>query len=124
MIFDSERLNKWNPTLSPFYNCQEYINSCFFDRRQPNWTYISESFELPNWFMAQNENKIDWKQITWKQNLNEQTIREFQDYLDWDIISYRYAITKRVNKQFLSNDFIRQLNNKINWKKFETYSKL
>lgn len=114
MIFDSDTLIKQNPFSFPFYNCQRYIQDCFIDGKKPDWKYISGNFDLPNWFIRQNIDKLDWETITWKQTLTINDMREFKDYIKWDV----FNISEKLQQRFLENDnFVREFKNKLNMKK-------
>lgn len=107
MVFDANMLKKRNPLLQPFYNCEEYLYGCFKNGYDINWDYISQHFELPNWFIAKNKDKLNWYAMTLRQNWTEEDVREFKDYIIWNGIQ---------DTDWLSREFIREFANELNLK--------
>ena len=64
-------------------------------------------------FIREFQDKVNWKLISQYQTLSENFIREFKDKVDWDSIS-RY--------QRLSEEFIEEFKNKIYWNKLFKYN--
>ena len=84
-----------------------------------------------------NPNKWDWVDIGCKK-LSEDFIREFQDKVDWDIISYHQRLSENFIREFedkvdwglishlqtLSEDFIREFKDKVHWGCISLYQEL
>ena len=76
------------------------------------WGQISGYQKLPEDFIREFQDKINWNIISEYQTLSEDFIREFQDKVNWDIISV---------SQNLSEDFIREFKDKVNWRWISAY---
>ena len=72
-----------------------------------NWKNISSKQTLSGDFIRDFKDKVNWNWISRKQILSEDFIREFKNEVDWNDISIR---------QNLSEDFIREFKNKVNWR--------
>ena len=79
------------------------------------WSYISRYQELPEDFIREFKDYVDWYFISTKQKPSESFIREFKDYVDW------YCISKY---QKLSEGFIREFKDKLGWACISKYQKL
>ena len=73
---------------------------------QFDWDEISEIDNLPEDFLIKFADYVDWKTICKNKELSEDFIRKFADKMDWNDISERLI---------LSEDFIREFQNKVNW---------
>lgn len=80
-----------------------------------DWYYISEYQNLSEDFIREHKDKVDWYNISMYQKLSEDFIREFQDMVDWITIS---------KFQYLSEDFIREFQDKADWECISKYQKL
>lgn len=76
-------------------------------------TYIP----LPEDFIRDFQDEVDWVIVSYVQNLSENFIREFQDKVSWIHISH---------SQQLSEDFIKEFQDKLDWniimKQYPRYS--
>lgn len=57
--------------------------------------------------LRKNIDAVNWFDISWHKNLSEEFIREFQDKVNWYLIS--------AGHDPLSDDFIREFQDKIDW---------
>ena len=69
------------------------------------WTDLSE-LPLPEDFIREFQDRVDWDCISIYQKLSENFIREFQDKVNWSWIS-KY--------QKFSEDFLREFQNRVYW---------
>ena len=58
-------------------------------------------------FIREFQDKVDWKMVSSYQTLSENFIREFQDIVDWSKISHF---------QHLSKKFITEFQDKVDWR--------
>ncbi len=88
--------------------------------------YYSNKFDWNNYKFYQNnqlsedfirefQDKVNWEYISWRQKLLEDFIKEFKNKVNWDLIS---------QYQILSEDFIKKFQNKVNWIKISIHQKL
>lgn len=66
-------------------------------------------------FMRKWAPYLDWELISYHQNLTEDFIEEMKDRVHWENISYR---------QNLSEEFMRKHVNELSWKRVSHYQKL
>ena len=71
-----------------------------------NWIYISKCQKLSEDFIREFKDRVDWEFISEYQVLSEDFIREFKYELDWDYLSFH---------QVLSEDFIREFKDELDW---------
>ena len=71
-----------------------------------NCDCISKHENLSESFIREFQDEVDWVLISAKQNLSESFIREFQDKVNWYYISIY---------QKLSESFIREFQDKVDW---------
>lgn len=69
-----------------------------------DWAYIT--VPLSEDTIRKYQDKVDWTQVVINQKLSENFMREFQHKLDWSAISFH---------QDLSEDFIREFYYKVDW---------
>lgn len=114
MIFDYNRLKKKNPLQKDFYECQKYIEYCFFNGKTIDWDFLSGAYELPDWFIIQHENYLNWKNLTKYQDWTEEKIRSFQDLIEWECLdTCDYSL-----------NFLREFKDRINIKNLEKYNRI
>ena len=86
-----------------------YINSQYvytYDSLDDvNWNQLSYC-KLTEPFIREFQNKVDWESISWCQTLSEEFIREFKDEVYWAPIS---------ETQKLSESFIREFADMVSW---------
>jgi hypothetical protein len=80
-----------------------------------NWYNISYRQRLSEDFIREFQDKVAWDSISDSQNLSEKFIREFQDKVYWGIISAN---------QILSEDFIRKFQDRVNWGNISRFQNL
>lgn len=68
--------------------------------------YVSRHKGLTEDFIREFQDEVDWESISFYQLLSEDFIGEFQYQVDWQLISAR---------QSLSEDFIRKFADKVDW---------
>jgi hypothetical protein len=78
------------------------------------WEQISQT-ALPDNFIREFKDKVDWRWISGNNPLYEDFIQEFEAFVDWEAVS-RY--------QNLSEDFIRNYKDKVDWKWISRYQSL
>ena len=78
------------------------------------WNEITRK-KLPEDFIREFQDKLDWFWVSQKSILSENFIREFQDKVNWIYISII---------QKLSEDFIREFQNKVYWSTISITQKL
>jgi len=78
---------------------------CSYTKRE-YWEYISNHEDLSEDFIREFKDYLNWEDISYYQTLSEDFIREFKDYVDWENIS---------SYQILSEDFIREFKDRVNW---------
>ena len=132
MKTEQEQLDFINSTCNTTYKSMEDINWDYISKHHLMFTELPENFirefsdkldwvriskyqQLTEDFIREFHNKVDWKYISIHQELSEQFIREFSDKLDWLRIS-KY--------QKLTVDFIREFSDKISWLYISTYQQL
>ena len=76
-------------------------------RYKKYWDDLCAFSTLPEDFIREYIDVVNWRFISIRQDLSEDFIREFQDKVDWKIIS---------ECCILSEDFIREMKDKIKWK--------
>jgi hypothetical protein len=79
------------------------------------WYDISVRQTLSENFIREFKNEVYWDYISAFQNLSEEFIREFKDKVNWIYIS---------TFQNLSEDFIREFKNEVVWRRISRYQKL
>lgn len=95
-------------------NCMTNIRDFIDKKDEASWREISKS-TLPEYFINEYRNKVDWHYISSYQKLSEDFIRKFRNRVDW------YAICC---KQNLSEEFIREFMKKIDQRWVFRYQKL
>jgi len=81
-----------------------------------DWECISNNYALSENFMREFQDKINWNIISaYYHKLSENFIREFKDKLGWDYISMN---------QKLSENFIREFQNDVYWNYISEYQNL
>lgn len=78
------------------------------------WKKLS-CLPLPEDFIREFQDKVNWENISDYQKLSESFIREFQDKVNWYFIS---------SSQKLSEGFIKEFQNKVYWRIISIYQKL
>ena len=95
-----------------------YINSQYvytYDSLDDvNWIQLSYC-KLTEPFIREFQNKVDWESISWCQTLSEEFIREFKDEVYWSPIS---------ESQKLSESFIREFADMVFWDKISQHQVL
>lgn len=84
----------------------DYINMKFTEK---DWLLISSEEDLSNCydFLCDFADEIHWDKVSRRpQELTEEFIIKFQNYLDWDMVSIY---------QVLTEEFMRNNKEKINW---------
>lgn len=100
----ADRVN-WRE-ISFYQNLSDAFTTKFYDKLDIN-RVIENSSSISEDFIRSNTDKMteySWCRISYARKLSEEFIREFQDKLDWDNI---------LNHQALSNDFRKELSNKL-----------
>ena len=87
LIIDCNTLKKKNPLMKPFWECQDYIQKCFREGNEIEWDWVSSSYELPDWFIEEYSDKLDWQRLTRWQNFDENSLRMFQDRIIWKLLN-------------------------------------
>ena len=64
--------------------------------------------DLPEKFVVEFQDKINWRCLCMSQAISEYLIRQFADRVDWDLVC---------EYQDLSEKFILEFHDKVNWKK-------
>ena len=82
---------------------------------EEQWKEISRRQNLSENFIREFQDKVYWDSISMRQKLSESFIREFQDKVNWYIIS---------EWQNLSEDLIREFQDKVDWYWISIYQKL
>lgn len=62
------------------------------------WQFICSNFTLPEQFIREYKNIIDWNWVSRYQNLSTNFIREFKHKIDWEY--FRHRIDKQQRKEF------------------------
>jgi hypothetical protein len=82
------------------------INKLEKDLTKKDYERISSHRNLADKFIVEFQEELNWKIVSRCQNLSEKMIRHFQHKVDWNEIS---------QNQILSEDFIREYQNKVYW---------
>ena len=90
-------------TLKKHLEWEKYYNPDF-DWNDEKFYFYHEAFSED--FIREFQDKVNWDIISYHQTLSEDFIREFQDKVNWGNIS---------EYQELSEDFIREFQDKVNW---------
>ena len=81
-----------------------------------NWKKISASEDVTAEFLRYYKDQLDWDILVEERMLKEDTIREFQDYIDFSRINYM--------NRYLSEEFLIEFKDKLDWKHVSTYQVL
>lgn len=108
MIIDDNTFKKKNPFQMPFWQCQDYLRKCYIENTPIQWDRIAMYFELPNWFIEINMDKLDWRTLTRWQRFDESTLRYFQNYIRWE----------QLNPHDFGIDFLREFQHKFKFQHF------
>ena len=87
LIIDCNTLKKKNPLMKPFWECEKYIQERFCKGEEVEWDWVSSSYELPDWFIEEYSDKLDWQRLTRWQNFDENSLRMFQDRIIWKLLN-------------------------------------
>ena len=74
------------------------LNLSNYKTNEQFWQFICINFILPDWFIREYKNIIDWGWVSRYQNLSEDCLREFKYKIDWDF--YKHRLDKRQEKEF------------------------
>ena len=96
-------------------NCiSEYIYRILDKKQGEEWKEISQ-IELPEDFIREFQDKVNWECISCEQYLSEEFVCEFRNRVDWFWIS-RY--------QKLTEEFVREFRNRVSWEQISFHQNL
>lgn len=86
--------------------CSQVLNGSIRLCEDRFWKRISSTQELEEDFIREHEEFLHWETISWYQTLTEEFIREYEDYVNWNACSMILDA---------SENLINEYSNKIDW---------